>query len=97
MSPVCAEQETLPGFKWIGNRIQELSETGHSIIFAFEESIGNYTRIYVVYYMRATPQAPALPCVQVSCVGVWSRRKMASAPQQLWLNWLLTSTTRTWV
>ncbi|XP_029026198.1 glucose 1,6-bisphosphate synthase isoform X2 [Betta splendens] len=33
-------EETLPGFKWIGNRIQELSATGHSVIFAFEESIG---------------------------------------------------------
>uniref|UniRef100_A0A7N6BY11 Phosphoglucomutase 2-like 1 n=1 Tax=Anabas testudineus TaxID=64144 RepID=A0A7N6BY11_ANATE len=33
-------EETLPGFKWIGNRIHELSKTGHSVIFAFEESIG---------------------------------------------------------
>ncbi|XP_029964127.1 glucose 1,6-bisphosphate synthase [Salarias fasciatus] len=33
-------EETLPGFKWIGNRIHELSKSGHSVIFAFEESIG---------------------------------------------------------
>ncbi|KAK1899903.1 Glucose 16-bisphosphate synthase [Dissostichus eleginoides] len=33
-------EETLPGFKWIGNRIHELSEAGNSVIFAFEESIG---------------------------------------------------------
>ncbi|XP_054454842.1 glucose 1,6-bisphosphate synthase [Anoplopoma fimbria] len=33
-------EETLPGFKWIGSRIHELSKTGHSVIFAFEESIG---------------------------------------------------------
>ncbi|XP_035856956.1 glucose 1,6-bisphosphate synthase isoform X1 [Sander lucioperca] len=33
-------EETLPGFKWIGNRIHELSKTGNSVIFAFEESIG---------------------------------------------------------
>ncbi|XP_028276050.1 glucose 1,6-bisphosphate synthase [Parambassis ranga] len=33
-------EETLPGFKWIGNRIHDLSKTGHRVIFAFEESIG---------------------------------------------------------
>ncbi|KAM3615782.1 uncharacterized protein V6R79_007700 [Siganus canaliculatus] len=33
-------EETLPGFKWIGNRIHELSKTGNSVIFSFEESIG---------------------------------------------------------
>ncbi|XP_070826719.1 glucose 1,6-bisphosphate synthase [Chaetodon trifascialis] len=33
-------EETLPGFKWIGNRIHELSKTGSSVIFSFEESIG---------------------------------------------------------
>uniref|UniRef100_A0A3P8VAJ0 Phosphoglucomutase 2-like 1 n=1 Tax=Cynoglossus semilaevis TaxID=244447 RepID=A0A3P8VAJ0_CYNSE len=33
-------EETLPGFKWIGNRIHELSKTGNPVIFAFEESIG---------------------------------------------------------
>ncbi|XP_076590755.1 glucose 1,6-bisphosphate synthase [Chaetodon auriga] len=33
-------EETLPGFKWIGNRIHELSKTGSTVIFSFEESIG---------------------------------------------------------
>uniref|UniRef100_A0A1A8CRF6 Phosphoglucomutase 2-like 1 n=2 Tax=Nothobranchius kadleci TaxID=1051664 RepID=A0A1A8CRF6_NOTKA len=33
-------EETLPGFKWIGNRIHDLSKTGNQVIFAFEESIG---------------------------------------------------------
>ncbi|XP_029303125.1 glucose 1,6-bisphosphate synthase isoform X2 [Cottoperca gobio] len=33
-------EETLPGFKWIGNRIHELSKAGSSVLFAFEESIG---------------------------------------------------------
>ncbi|XP_061575998.1 glucose 1,6-bisphosphate synthase [Cololabis saira] len=33
-------EETLPGFKWIGNRIHELSESGNTVIFSFEESIG---------------------------------------------------------
>ncbi|XP_062416904.1 glucose 1,6-bisphosphate synthase isoform X3 [Pungitius pungitius] len=33
-------EETLPGFKWIGNRIHELTKTGNNVLFAFEESIG---------------------------------------------------------
>lgn len=33
-------EETLPGFKWIGNRIYELTKTGKEVIFSFEESIG---------------------------------------------------------
>lgn len=33
-------EETLPGFKWIGNRIHELAKTGNTVIFSFEESIG---------------------------------------------------------
>ncbi|KAK7877495.1 hypothetical protein WMY93_031835 [Mugilogobius chulae] len=33
-------EETLPGFKWIGNRIHELHKSGHRVLFSFEESIG---------------------------------------------------------
>uniref|UniRef100_A0AAY4CI18 Uncharacterized protein n=1 Tax=Denticeps clupeoides TaxID=299321 RepID=A0AAY4CI18_9TELE len=33
-------EETLPGFKWIGNKICDLTKTGHEVIFSFEESIG---------------------------------------------------------
>ncbi|XP_028655222.1 glucose 1,6-bisphosphate synthase [Erpetoichthys calabaricus] len=33
-------EETLPGFKWIGNRIIQLLDNGMEILFAFEESIG---------------------------------------------------------
>ncbi|XP_072333606.1 glucose 1,6-bisphosphate synthase [Scyliorhinus torazame] len=33
-------EETLPGFKWIGNRIDELLQSGNEVLFAFEESIG---------------------------------------------------------
>lgn len=33
-------EETLPGFKWIGNRIHELQKSGHKVLFSFEESIG---------------------------------------------------------
>ncbi|XP_048120897.1 glucose 1,6-bisphosphate synthase isoform X1 [Alosa alosa] len=33
-------EETLPGFKWIGNKIHELEKTGNEVIFSFEESIG---------------------------------------------------------
>uniref|UniRef100_A0A8C9U6D4 Phosphoglucomutase 2-like 1 n=1 Tax=Scleropages formosus TaxID=113540 RepID=A0A8C9U6D4_SCLFO len=33
-------EETLPGFKWIGNKIHELEKKGKVVLFAFEESIG---------------------------------------------------------
>ncbi|XP_069059902.1 glucose 1,6-bisphosphate synthase [Pleurodeles waltl] len=33
-------EETLPGFKWIGNRTKELLDDGKDVLFAFEESIG---------------------------------------------------------
>ncbi|XP_034024596.1 glucose 1,6-bisphosphate synthase [Thalassophryne amazonica] len=33
-------EETLPGFKWIGNRMHELTSAGQQVLFAFEESIG---------------------------------------------------------
>jgi phosphomannomutase len=32
--------ETLTGFKWIGNRAIDVLETGTQVIFCFEESIG---------------------------------------------------------
>ncbi|XP_061105969.1 glucose 1,6-bisphosphate synthase-like isoform X2 [Conger conger] len=33
-------EETLPGFKWTGNKIYELEKKGKVVLFAFEESIG---------------------------------------------------------
>uniref|UniRef100_H3ABG6 Phosphoglucomutase 2 like 1 n=2 Tax=Latimeria chalumnae TaxID=7897 RepID=H3ABG6_LATCH len=33
-------EETLPGFKWIGNRVKQLLDCGKEVLFAFEESIG---------------------------------------------------------
>ncbi|OCT93418.1 glucose 1,6-bisphosphate synthase [Xenopus laevis] len=33
-------EETLPGFKWIGNRVKSLLDEGKTVVFAFEESIG---------------------------------------------------------
>ncbi|KAJ8266579.1 hypothetical protein GJAV_G00132090 [Gymnothorax javanicus] len=33
-------EETLPGFKWTGNKIHELEKKGNVVLFAFEESIG---------------------------------------------------------
>ncbi|XP_069825577.1 glucose 1,6-bisphosphate synthase [Dendropsophus ebraccatus] len=33
-------EETLPGFKWIGNRVKSLLDQSKSVLFAFEESIG---------------------------------------------------------
>ncbi|CAH2225877.1 glucose 1,6-bisphosphate synthase [Pelobates cultripes] len=33
-------EDTLPGFKWIGNRVKTLLDNGKTVLFAFEESIG---------------------------------------------------------
>ncbi|KAG8430787.1 hypothetical protein GDO86_020010 [Hymenochirus boettgeri] len=33
-------EDTLPGFKWIGNRVKILLDEGKTVLFAFEESIG---------------------------------------------------------
>jgi phosphomannomutase len=34
-------QETLTGFKWLGNVADELSRKGYHFLYAFEEAIGN--------------------------------------------------------
>lgn len=33
-------QETLTGFKWMGNMSHSLLQVGHEVLFAFEEAIG---------------------------------------------------------
>lgn len=33
-------EETLTGFKWIGNKAQDLIEEGYTCLFAYEEAIG---------------------------------------------------------
>jgi len=33
-------EETRSGFKWLGNRATQLRESGHRVLFAFEEAIG---------------------------------------------------------
>jgi len=36
-------EETLTGFKWMGNRTAQLAEMGHKVLFAFEEAVGFMT------------------------------------------------------
>ena len=33
-------EETLTGFKWLGNRAIQLREEGYTVLFAYEEAIG---------------------------------------------------------
>jgi phosphoglucomutase len=33
-------EETLTGFKWLGNRARQLEAEGFTVLFAFEEAIG---------------------------------------------------------
>ena len=40
LSHCSASQETLTGFKWMGNRAHELLKQGHDVLFAYEEAIG---------------------------------------------------------
>ncbi|KAI2534030.1 PGM2 isoform 3, partial [Pan troglodytes] len=34
-------EETLTGFKWMGNRAKQLIDQGKTVLFAFEEAIGS--------------------------------------------------------
>lgn len=36
-------QETLTGFKWMGNRAKDLMDQGNAVLFAFEEAIGMHS------------------------------------------------------
>ncbi|RWS27633.1 phosphoglucomutase-2-like protein [Leptotrombidium deliense] len=40
--------ETLTGFKWMGNRADELIKTGKTVLFAYEEAIGYMCGSYVL-------------------------------------------------
>ena len=40
MLSILCPQETLTGFKWMGNRSHELMTQGSEVIFAYEEAIG---------------------------------------------------------
>ena len=37
--------ETLTGFKWLGNKADELCHKGKTVLLAFEEAIGAYCLI----------------------------------------------------
>ncbi|XP_028902350.1 phosphoglucomutase-2 [Ornithorhynchus anatinus] len=41
-------EETLTGFKWMGNRAKQLIDQGKSVLFAFEEAIGYMCSSYVL-------------------------------------------------
>ncbi|XP_031697105.1 phosphoglucomutase-2-like, partial [Anarrhichthys ocellatus] len=39
-------EETLTGFKWMGNRARDLLDQGKTVLFAFEEAIGTHTHTH---------------------------------------------------
>lgn len=43
-------QETLTGFKWMGNRAKDLIDQGNTVLFAFEEAIGMHTNFYFFFH-----------------------------------------------
>ena len=48
-------EETLTGFKWLGNRALELQQQGFHVLFAFEEAIGFMLGTAVRDKVRAWP------------------------------------------
>ena len=40
-------QETLTGFKWMGNKTVDLMKDGKTVLFAFEEAIGKIAKIVI--------------------------------------------------
>ncbi|XP_016360133.1 phosphoglucomutase-2-like [Sinocyclocheilus anshuiensis] len=45
-------EETLTGFKWMGNRAKELMDQGKTVLFAFEEAIGTLTSTPLNIYVH---------------------------------------------
>lgn len=45
-------QETLTGFKWMGNRARELMDQGKTVLFAFEEAIGTLISTHLIYISK---------------------------------------------
>lgn len=70
-------EETLTGFKWLGNRALELQQQGYHVLFAFEEAIGFMLGTAVRDKVRAWPlqlQDTNMVCIQVrfSCWDILS-------------------------
>lgn len=74
-------EETLTGFKWMGNRTQQLAEQGIEVIFAYEEAIGERSHHMSLKVLSRAPPLPSTYVVQVkmckhsscSSVDVWER------------------------
>ena len=61
-------EETLTGFKWLGNRAQALEKEGYSAAYAFEEAIG-----YMFTPLVQDKDGIAAATVFISAVRDWSR------------------------
>ncbi|KAF2755792.1 hypothetical protein EJ05DRAFT_478751 [Pseudovirgaria hyperparasitica] len=59
-------QETLTGFKWLGNKAIELQEQGYHVLFAFEEAIG-----YMVPKVVKDKDGLSAAAVFLSAVARW--------------------------
>uniref|UniRef100_A0A8C7X0A2 Phosphoglucomutase 2 n=1 Tax=Oryzias sinensis TaxID=183150 RepID=A0A8C7X0A2_9TELE len=52
-------EETLTGFKWMGNRAKELIDQGNTVLFAFEEAIGMHNNFYFFFHTSSKEQQTA--------------------------------------
>ena len=83
-------QETLTGFKWMGNKACDLMKQGKTVLFAFEEAIGRrvcvWSNIGFPRWRRVWISSrwflSLVSLVQVSCVALQSWTKTGSV--QLW-------------
>lgn len=53
-------EETLTGFKWLGNRAEQLEAEGYTVLFAFEEAIGYM--FYQLHKVRVLCFTFLVPC-----------------------------------
>lgn len=60
--------ETLTGFKWIGNKVDELTKNGKMVLFAFEEAIG-----FMVDPATLPDKDGISAALQIACMAVYLR------------------------
>lgn len=61
-------QETLTGFKWLGNVALNYMQKGFTFLFAFEEAIGmNLLSLHVLLFFYLSLLLTQLPFSRISC------------------------------
>ncbi|KAH7119159.1 hypothetical protein B0J11DRAFT_87627 [Dendryphion nanum] len=74
-------QETLTGFKWLGNVALELEEQGYDVVYAFEEALG-----YMITSVCHDKDSIGAAAVFLTAISHWTSQKLTpySKLQQLY-------------